>query len=53
MIDEVGNGYKKQYIVAVVVDGTVIAQSQHYSIKGAEQLAAEKAWMKISPALPD
>ncbi len=49
VIDEVGNGYKKQYIVAVVVDGIAIAQSQHYSIKGAEQLAAEKAWIQISP----
>ena len=48
VIDEVGSGYKKQYIVAVVVDGTAVAQSQHYSIKGGEQLAAEKAWMQIS-----
>ena len=51
VIDEVGNGYKKQYIVAVVVDGTIIAQSQHYSIKGAEQLyklqkeALKKRWV--------
>jgi len=49
VINEVGNNYKKQYIVAVVVDDNTIAQSQHYSIKGAEQLASEKAWAKISP----
>ena len=49
MVDEIGNGYKKQYIVAVVVDDVAIAQSQHYSIKGAEQLASEKAWAQISP----
>ncbi|MBC8316190.1 MAG: ribonuclease III [Bacteroidetes bacterium] len=47
VIDEVGSGYRKQYIVAVVVNGKVVAQSQHYSIKGAEQLSAEKAWMQI------
>lgn len=48
VVNEVGSGYKKQYVVEVIVDGTSIAQSQHYSIKGAEQLAAEKAWAQIS-----
>lgn len=48
VVDEVGSGYKKQYVVEVVVDGNPIARSQHYSIKGAEQLAAEKAWAQIS-----
>ncbi|MFH1937349.1 MAG: ribonuclease III, partial [Bacteroidota bacterium] len=38
--DEVGTGYKKQYIVEVVVDDTPLARSQHYSITGAEQLAS-------------
>lgn len=49
VVDEVGNGYKKQYIVEVVIDDTPLARSQHYSIKGAEQLASEKAWKQIFP----
>ncbi|MFH1159382.1 MAG: ribonuclease III [bacterium] len=48
VLDEVGNGYQKQYIVEVTLDNTPVARSQHYSIKGAEQLAAEKAWNKLS-----
>ncbi len=43
--DEIGEKHKKQYLVATKVDGKVIAKSQDYSIKGAENLAAEKAWM--------
>ncbi|MBE0646768.1 MAG: ribonuclease III [Bacteroidales bacterium] len=48
VVNEIGTGYKKQYVVEVVVDGAPIARSQHYSIKGAEQLASEKAWEQIS-----
>jgi ribonuclease-3 len=48
VVDEVGTGYKKQYIVEVLVDEAPVAQGRDYSIKGAEQLAAEKAWMNIS-----
>ncbi len=43
--EEVGEKHKKQYIVAVVINGKVISRSQDYSIKGAENLAAEKAWI--------
>lgn len=50
VVNEVGTGYKKQYVVEVLVDDLPIAQSQHYSIKGAEQLASEKAWTRISSA---
>jgi ribonuclease-3 len=46
--DEVGTGYKKQYIVEVLIDETPVAHGRDYSIKGAEQLAAEKAWQNIS-----
>jgi dsRNA-specific ribonuclease len=49
----VGSGYKKQYIVAFVVDGETIAQGQDYSIKGAEQNAAEKSWQKINSEIID
>lgn len=34
----------KQYTVAVVIDDETIDQATDYSIKGAETLAAEKAW---------
>ncbi|MEI7499639.1 MAG: ribonuclease III [Bacteroidota bacterium] len=48
VVDEVGSGYKKQYIVELLVDGEAIARGQDYSIKGAEQNAAEKSWQKIN-----
>jgi len=48
-VGEIGSGSRKQYLVEVVINGVSYAKAQHYSIKGAEQLAAEKAWMKISP----
>lgn len=48
IVEEVGSGYKKQYIIEVVFDNSPIARGQDYSIKGAEQLAAEKAWAKIN-----
>lgn len=48
VVDETGSGYKKQYIVAVIVDDVPVSQGRDYSIKGAEQLAAEKAWQSIS-----
>lgn len=41
--DEVGSGYKKQYIVACIVDQIVYGRGQDFSIKAAEQQAAEKA----------
>jgi len=48
VVDEVGSGYKKQYIVELQIDGAPIARGQDYSIKGAEQNAAEKSWQKIN-----
>jgi ribonuclease-3 len=48
VVDEVGSGYKKQYVVEVVVDGAPVARGQDYSIKGAEQNAAEKSWQKLN-----
>ena len=42
--EEIGEKHKKQYLVGVEVDGKIISHSQDYSIKGAENLAAEKAW---------
>jgi ribonuclease III len=48
IIQEIGTGYKKQYIVELIVDGTPLSRGQDYSIKGAEQLASEKAWTKLN-----
>lgn len=49
VVDEVGSGYKKQYVVELVVDNVVVDRGRDYSIKGAEQIASEKAWLKINP----
>lgn len=48
VLDELGEGFKKQYLVEAWVDDQGIAKAQDYSIKGAEKLAAEKAYKKIS-----
>ena len=49
VINEVGVGYRKQFEVDVLVDGKSLATSRDYSIKGAEKLAAEKAYLKLVP----
>ncbi len=46
--DVIGSGYSKQYKVDVTVNGEIIASGQDYSIKAAEQLAAEKAYGILS-----
>lgn len=50
LVEEIGEKQQKQYIVAVKVDGVCISQSQDYSIKGAEKLAAEKAYQLLEIA---
>ena len=47
VINETGSGYQKQYIVELLIDNVPFSRAQDYSIKGAEQLAAEKAWNKL------
>lgn len=47
VLEETGTGFKKQYVVEILVDESPLALGQDYSIKGAEQNAAEKAWQKI------
>ena len=47
VINEIGEGFKKQYLIEVCVDNERIAEAQDYSIKGAEKLAAEKAYTII------
>jgi ribonuclease-3 len=53
VVDEVGHGIHKLYIVEVQLDGIPLEQGQDHSIKGAEQLAAEKSWQKIIPGTID
>lgn len=48
VLEEIGSGYKKQYLVELVVEGEPIARGQDYSIKGAEQSASQKACQKIN-----
>ena len=48
IVQEIGAGYKKQYIVELLVDDNPLSRGQDYSIKGAEQLASEKAWTTLS-----
>ena len=43
VVQEVGAGYHKQYVVDVRIDDEVAGQGRDYSIKGAEQNAAMKA----------
>jgi ribonuclease-3 len=44
VIEEIGEKQNKQFKVAVKLDGKTTAESIDYSIKGAEKIAAEKAW---------
>ncbi len=43
VIQEIGEGHKKQYLVELYIDNEPVSRGQDFSIKGAEQVAAEKA----------
>lgn len=47
VVTEVGNGNSKQYIVEIKVDNDICAIGQDFSIKGAEKIAAEKAYSSL------
>lgn len=47
VVDQIGEKFQKQYVVAVVVDGNEICRAKDYSIKGAEKLVSEKAWVVL------
>lgn len=49
VVDEIGEGYKKLYVVEIVIDNKPICKGQDFSIKGAEKLASEKALAIILP----
>ena len=46
-------GFKKMYVIQVIIDGTEYGQSVDFSIKGAEQLAAEKTWHQMEEGSQD
>jgi len=46
--DEIGEGFHKQHVIEVYVDKKPVAVGMDFSIKKAEQNAAEKAFLKIS-----
>jgi ribonuclease III len=48
LLNELGEGYKKQYLIEVMLDGHAYGKAQDFSIKGAEQLAAEKTLQSLS-----
>jgi len=43
VVNEIGTGSKKQYLVEISIDEKVYANGCDFSIKGAEKIAAEKA----------
>ena len=47
VVEEIGEGFKKQFLVRIFVEGEVIESGQDFSIKGAEQIASEKAFGKL------
>lgn len=53
VIDEIGKKFQKQYEVGVFVDGKEIARARDYSIRGAEKIAAEKAWLILNESDDD
>jgi ribonuclease-3 len=49
VIAEINTGLKKQYLIEVFIDDVSYGKGQDFSIKGAEQLAAEEACKAIFP----
>ncbi|PLX06706.1 MAG: ribonuclease III [Marinilabiliales bacterium] len=48
VVDEIGQKFHKQYEVAVMIDGKEVSKARDFSIRGAEKIAAEKAWKVLS-----
>ncbi|HEY4798101.1 MAG TPA: ribonuclease III [Bacteroidia bacterium] len=48
VVKENGIGHDKQFTIATMVNGEIIAEAQHFSKKKAEQLSSEKACTKLS-----
>jgi len=43
VLQELGEGHRKQYLVELYIDNNPVSRGQDFSIKAAEQVAAEKA----------
>jgi len=43
VLQELGEGHRKQYVVELYIDNKPVSRGQDFSIKAAEQVAAEKA----------
>ncbi len=48
MVKTTGSGAKKVYHIEVVIDKTVVGKGQDFSIKSAEQIAAEMAYKRLA-----
>lgn len=53
LVREVGTGNKRLHIVELIIQGELVATAKDFSIKGAEQLAAEKAFNKMDEFLEE
>lgn len=53
VVSEVGTGSKKQYVVEISIDEKVYSSGCDFSIKGAEKIAAEKAYVQLIVAEED
>ncbi|MDA3904682.1 MAG: ribonuclease III [Bacteroidales bacterium] len=51
VINEIGVGYKKQFEVEAFINGESKAKAIDFSIRGAEKLAAEKAYNQLNPVV--
>jgi len=43
VVQEIGEGHRKQYLIELFLDNEPVSRGQDFSIKAAEQIAAEKA----------
>ena len=48
VVEELGEGFKKQYVIQVLIDGKAHGKAQDHSIKGAEQRASEKTLISLN-----
>lgn len=47
ILEEIGSGHEKQFLMATIVNGEQLAQAKHFSKKRAEQLCAEATCIKL------
>ncbi len=50
MLEEIGDGHKKEFLVQVFIDDQPYGEATFRSIRGAEQLAAEKTFKALNPS---